>query len=151
MILKLVSMIHIIIYKNHITLYILFLYKKDRLRGDFGVLQSGPKGVISEIGVYVYILSMGRGGVRVENTLDFFFAQPRPIDGPQLAWEHLAIDPLSNRYRADTEVGRPSLDGLHTCILILELLDHPLDFIVLHVVYPIFIDVTTQYGYFITC
>jgi len=31
--------------------YILCLYKKDRLRGDFGILQSGPKGVISEIGV----------------------------------------------------------------------------------------------------
>jgi hypothetical protein len=39
------------VFKNHITLYILFLYKKDRLRGDFGFLQSGPKGVILEFGV----------------------------------------------------------------------------------------------------
>jgi hypothetical protein len=31
-------------------MYILCLYKKDRLRGDFGILQSGPKGVILEIG-----------------------------------------------------------------------------------------------------
>ena len=138
-------------------MYILCLYKKDRLRGDFGVLQSSPKGVISEIGVafwsqvYVYILSMVKRCVCVENTPGFFFAQPRPIDGPQLAWEHSAIDPLTNRYRADTEVGRPSLDGLHTCILILELLDHPLDVLVLHVVHPIFIDVTTQYCDFIAC
>jgi len=28
-----------------------------------------------------------------------FFAQPRPIDGPQLAWEQIAIKPLSDRYR----------------------------------------------------
>ena len=61
-------------------MYILCLYKKDRLRGDFGVLQSGLKGVILEIGVafwrqvYVYILSMGRGGVRVENIPGFFCA-----------------------------------------------------------------------------
>jgi hypothetical protein len=39
------------VFKNHIILYILFLYKKDRLRGDFGFLQSGSKEVISEIGV----------------------------------------------------------------------------------------------------
>ena len=31
--------------------YILCLYKKILLRGSFGVLQSGPKGVISEIGI----------------------------------------------------------------------------------------------------
>jgi hypothetical protein len=43
-------------------------------------LQSGSKGVISEIGVvdwrrvYVYILSMGRGCVRVINTYSFFRA-----------------------------------------------------------------------------
>jgi hypothetical protein len=61
-------------------MYILCLYKKDRLRGDFGILQSGSKGIISEIGivdwrrVYVYILSMGRGGVRVKNTYSFFRA-----------------------------------------------------------------------------
>ena len=60
--------------------YILCLYKKDRLRGDFGILQRGPKGVISEIGdaiwsqVYVYILSMGKGDVRVENISNFFCA-----------------------------------------------------------------------------
>ena len=58
-------------------MYILCLYKKDRLRGDFGILQRGPKGVISEFGntfwsqVYVYILSMGRDRVRVENTYLF--------------------------------------------------------------------------------
>ena len=67
-------------------MYILCLYKKDRIRGDFGVLQSGPKGVISEIGdafwsqVYVYILSMGRDSVRVENTPGFFV----PTNGPSM-------------------------------------------------------------------
>lgn len=30
-------------------MYILCLYKKDVSRGDFGVLQRGPKGVILEI------------------------------------------------------------------------------------------------------
>jgi hypothetical protein len=59
-------------------MYIPCLYKKDRLRGDFGFLQSGPKGVISEIGVYVYILSMGRDGVRVENTSGFFLPNHAP-------------------------------------------------------------------------
>jgi len=64
--------------------YILCLYKKDRLRGDFGILQSGPKGVISKFGdafwsqVYVYILSMGRDRVRVENIHSFFYAEHAP-------------------------------------------------------------------------
>ena len=28
-----------------------------------------------------------------------FLAQPRPVDGPQLAWEHSAVETLSDRYR----------------------------------------------------
>jgi hypothetical protein len=63
-------------------MYILCLYKKDVSRGDFGFSQSGPKGVISEIGIiewgYAYILSMGRGGVRVENTYSFFVPNNDP-------------------------------------------------------------------------
>ena len=61
-------------------MYILCLYKKDRLRGDFGILQSYYEGVKSEFGfanwsqVYVYILSMGKGDVRVENISNFFCA-----------------------------------------------------------------------------
>jgi hypothetical protein len=41
------SLIFIIFCSN--VMYILCLYKKDVSRGDFGVSQSGPKGVISEI------------------------------------------------------------------------------------------------------
>jgi hypothetical protein len=54
------------------------------LKGDFDILQSGVKGVILEIGdafwsqVYVYILSMGRDGVRVMNTSGFFCANHAP-------------------------------------------------------------------------
>jgi hypothetical protein len=29
----------------------------------------------------------------------FFLPQPRPVDGPQLAWEQIAIKPLSDRYQ----------------------------------------------------
>jgi hypothetical protein len=29
----------------------------------------------------------------------FFLPQPRPVDGPQLAWEQSAVKPLSDRYR----------------------------------------------------
>jgi len=59
-------------------MYIPCLYKKDLLRGDFGFLQRGPKRVISEIGFafwrqgYAYILSMGKGVVRIGNTSSFF-------------------------------------------------------------------------------
>ena len=81
--------------------YILCLYKKDRLRGDFGFLQSGPKGVISEIGVYVYILSMGKGGVRVENTPHFFCAARAPYmdsgwygSSPRSIRDRIAIAPI---------------------------------------------------------
>ena len=28
-----------------------------------------------------------------------FLPQPRPVDGPQLAWEHSAVKPLSDRYQ----------------------------------------------------
>jgi hypothetical protein len=58
-------------------MYILCFDQKILLRGDFESLQSGPKGVISEIGdaiwsqVYVYILSMGRDRWRVENIPGF--------------------------------------------------------------------------------
>jgi hypothetical protein len=90
-------------------MYILCLYKKDVSRGDFGVLQKGPKGVISEIGdafwsqIYAYILSMGKGCVCVENTSSFFLCRPRPVYGLQLAWEQVAINPRTTRYRADTD------------------------------------------------
>jgi len=29
----------------------------------------------------------------------FFLHRPRPIDGPRLAWEQIAIKPLSDRYQ----------------------------------------------------
>lgn len=63
-------------------MYILCFAQKDRLRGDFGPLQSGRKGVISKMwlccGGYAYILSMGKDSVRVENTHSFaFFLPPR--------------------------------------------------------------------------
>ena len=81
--------------------YILCLYKKDRLRGDFGVLQSGPKGVKSKIGfdcgVYAYILSMGKDRLRVEN-ISHAATHIRRIDGPQLPWERSVINSLSGRY-----------------------------------------------------
>jgi hypothetical protein len=59
-------------------MYILYFDQKSCLRGDFGISQSGPKGVISEIGFvrwgYAYILSMGKDRVRVINTSGFFCA-----------------------------------------------------------------------------
>ena len=83
--------------------YILCLYKKDRLRGDFGPLQSRHKGVISKIGLhcggYAYILSMGKGSVRVENTHSFaFFLPPRrwTAIGVGAVRHQTAIGPLSN-------------------------------------------------------
>jgi len=33
------------------------------------------------------------------NIYIFFLYRPRPIDGPQLAWEQIAIKPLSGRYQ----------------------------------------------------
>ena len=60
--------------------YILCLYKKDVSRGDFGFYENVSKGVISKIEdafwsqVYVYILSMGKDCVCVENTSSFFCA-----------------------------------------------------------------------------
>ncbi len=65
------------VYVVNIT-YIPCLYKKDVSRGDFEILQSYYKGAKSKNGVafwsqvYVYILSMGRGCVCVENIHSFF-------------------------------------------------------------------------------
>ena len=47
--------------------YILCLYKKDRLREDFGVLQSGPKGVILKIGVGI----RGLDGVEIRGLVKY--------------------------------------------------------------------------------
>jgi hypothetical protein len=88
-------------------MYILCFAQKDRLRGDFGPLQSGRKGVISKIGLcyggYAYILSMGRDCVRVENThsFAFFFATPSMDrnwrgSAPQSDRHHPATAPLSS-------------------------------------------------------
>ena len=85
-------------------MYILCFDQKNRLRGDFGVLQNGPKGVISEIGVYVYILSMGKGYCRVENTSSFFYADHAPSmdrnwhgSSPRSIRARTAIAPISSR------------------------------------------------------
>ena len=58
--------------------YIPCPYKKDVSRGSFEVLQRGPKGVILKMRVYVYILSMVRGGVCVENICKLFCAAHAP-------------------------------------------------------------------------
>ena len=48
-------------------MYILCLYKKDVSRGDFGILQSGPKGVISEIWVGI----RGLDGVEIRGLVKY--------------------------------------------------------------------------------
>jgi hypothetical protein len=78
--------------------------QKNVLKDDFEISQSSPKGVISEIGDaiwrqgYAYILSMGRGCVRVENTHSFF-TTPTPHRCTAISVgafrDHPAIDPLS--------------------------------------------------------
>jgi len=63
-------------------MYILCFDQKNCLKGDFGILQSYYEGVKSEIGImrwgYAYILSMGKDGVRVENTPGFFVPNNAP-------------------------------------------------------------------------
>jgi hypothetical protein len=83
-------------------MYILCFAQKDRLRGDFGPLQSGRKGVISKIGLccggYAYILSMGKDCVRVENTHSYktFCAARRwTAIGVGAVRHHPATAPLS--------------------------------------------------------
>ena len=82
------------------------------LRGSFGILQSGPKGVILEIGVafwsqvYVYILSMVKSCVRVINTPGFFCADhglsmDRNWRGSTP--RSFRARPAINRYRPDTD------------------------------------------------
>ena len=94
-------------------MYILCLYKKDRIRGDFGILQSGPKGVILKIGVvdwsqvYVYILSMGRGGVRVMNTWGFFVHD----NAPSMDRNWRGSSPRTIRHRAARNRYRPDSTG----------------------------------------
>jgi hypothetical protein len=84
-------------------MYILCFAQKDRLRGDFGPLQSGCKGGILKIGLccggYAYILSMGRDCVRVENTHSYkIFLPPRrwTAIGVGAVRHQTAIGPLSN-------------------------------------------------------
>jgi hypothetical protein len=86
-------------------MYILCFAQKDRLRGDFGPLQSRHKGVISKIGLhcggYAYILSMGKDRVRVENTHSFaFFLPPRrwTAIGVGALRDQTATTPLPPRY-----------------------------------------------------
>jgi hypothetical protein len=78
-------------------------------RGDFGVSQSGPKGVISEIGImrwgYAYILSMGKDGVRVENTPGFFV----PNNAPSMDRNWHGSSPRTIRHRGARNRYRPDI------------------------------------------
>jgi hypothetical protein len=84
-------------------MYIFCFAQKDVLRGDFGPLQSGRKGVISKMwlccGGYAYILSMGKDRVCVENTHSAqIFLPPRrwTAIGVGAVRHQTAIGPLSN-------------------------------------------------------
>jgi hypothetical protein len=95
-------------------MYILCLYKKDLLRGDFGALQSCYEGVISKIGiacwsqVYVYILSMGKGVVRVEHTSSFFCAD----HAPSMDCNWRGSSPQPDRYRDAIKRYRSAINRL---------------------------------------
>ena len=88
-------------------MYILCFDQKSRLRGDFGILQSGPKGVISEIGImrwgYAYILSMGRDRVCVINTCSFFVR----ANAPSMDRNWHGSSPRTIRHRAARNRYRP--------------------------------------------
>jgi hypothetical protein len=90
-------------------MYILCFDQKSRLRGDFGSLQSGPKGVISEIGDafwrqgYAYILSMGRDCVRVENTPGFLSRD----NAPSMDRNWRGSSPRTIRHRSAIKRYRP--------------------------------------------
>ena len=130
------------------------------LRGSFGVLQSDPKGVISEFGiafwsqVYVYILSMVRGGVCVENISSFFCAD----HGSSMDRNWRGSSPQSFRARPAIKRYRPDTDAEDELPLVLHLassagsIHRPLGILVLHlIVLLVLVEVRTGNRYFIGC
>ena len=85
------------------VLYIFCLYTKSLLKRDFGLSQSGPKGVISDfifqLWGYMCIYCRWREIVFALRIHIIPPTHPRAVDGPRLSWEHFVIRPLSGRYQ----------------------------------------------------